>query len=73
VLEQVHGPVVPGHGRPVGRLFVEQQRDEIAAMVALARAGYHPAGGVDLGAAPFPSSTARVAVGRTYAELSGRL
>jgi glyoxylase-like metal-dependent hydrolase (beta-lactamase superfamily II) len=76
MLEQVRGPVVPGHGRPVDRAFVEQQRDAITAVVALARAGYRdgtPAGSVDLGTSPLPTATARVAVERTYAELSGRL
>jgi glyoxylase-like metal-dependent hydrolase (beta-lactamase superfamily II) len=76
MLERVRGPVVPGHGRPVDRAFVEAQRDEIAAMASLATAAHEagaPPEGVDLSGAPFPPATTRVAVERTHAELSGRL
>ena len=76
LLGRVGGPVVPGHGRPVDRPFVQRQRADIAATVELARAGYAddvPAGEVDVVGAPFPPEVARTVVQRTYAQLAGEI
>ena len=61
--------VVPGHGDVVGHGFVAGQRDELAAMAGLCRrvaAGDLPAAEAAR-AAPFPSGTAREALGRALA------
>ena len=76
LLDRVGGPVVPGHGQPVDRTFVEQQRADIAATVELARVGYAgdvPAGEVDVGGAPFPPEVTRMVVQRTYAQMAGEI
>jgi glyoxylase-like metal-dependent hydrolase (beta-lactamase superfamily II) len=76
LLDCVNGPVVPGHGRPVDRTFVERQRADIAATVELAKAGFGgdvPASEVDIDDAPFPPGVARAVVERTYAQLAGDL
>lgn len=76
LLACVEGVVVPGHGRPVDRAFVEQQKLDIAAVVELARAGFEqgkPAGEVELEGAPFPLEVAGAAVARSYAQLAGDL
>jgi len=76
LVDHVRGTVVPGHGEPVERAYVEQQRDDIAATVELARAGFEgdvPAGQVDVGDAPFPAEVSRSIVERTYAQLAGHI
>lgn len=76
VIQRIAGPVVPGHGNPVDRAFVEQQRADIAATVELARAAFArrvPPEEVDLRHAPFPAPVARTVVVRTYALLAGEL
>ena len=70
----VDGVVVPGHGDPVDRAFVVQQRDDISATIKLARAGFEegvPARDVNVADAPFPSDVGRFVVERTYAQLAG--
>lgn len=72
----VEGPVVPGHGAPVDRSFVESQREDIAATIDIARAAFDgetPADEVDVRSGPFPSEVSRMVVERTYAQLAGRL
>lgn len=74
LLGYVDGLVVPGHGAPVGREFVERQKADIVASVQLARAAYEnstPIDEVDVGPAPFPAEVSRSVVERTYAQLSG--
>ncbi|MDH3259462.1 MAG: MBL fold metallo-hydrolase [Acidimicrobiia bacterium] len=76
LLGYVHGPVVPGHGRPVDRAFVEHQRADIAVTVELARAGFEghvPMSEVDVEDAPFSVEVSRSVVERTYAQLTGDL
>ena len=76
LLDQVHGPVVPGHGRPVDRAFVMQQKADIADTVELARVGFAhglPAAEVDSTGGPFPPEVTRAVVGRTYAQLAGEI
>ena len=76
VIERTKGPVVPGHGNPVDRAFVERQRADIAATVELAQATYAqgvPPQEVDLRHAPFLAPVARTVVVRTYALLAGEL
>ncbi len=76
VLDQVRGPVVPGHGDPVDRAFVVQQRDDIVGMINLARAGFEegvPAQDVDIADGPFPAGVGRFVVERTYAQLGGEI
>jgi glyoxylase-like metal-dependent hydrolase (beta-lactamase superfamily II) len=76
LLDWVGGPVVPGHGQPVDRTFVEQQRADIAATIELAKVGYAgdvPAREVDVGGAPFPPEVTRTVVMRTYAQLAGEI
>lgn len=76
LLSFVRGPVVPGHGDPVDRFFVEQQRAEIAATVELARAGFRsdlPADQVDVRPAPFPAELSRFIVERSYTQLAGQI
>jgi glyoxylase-like metal-dependent hydrolase (beta-lactamase superfamily II) len=74
LLECATGPVIPGHGDPVDRAFVVQQRDDIAGTIDLARAGFEaglPARDVNVTVAPFPAHVARLVVERAYAQLGG--
>jgi glyoxylase-like metal-dependent hydrolase (beta-lactamase superfamily II) len=76
LLDHVRGPVVPGHGTPVDRVFVEQQRADIAATVEMARVGFRdhlPAGEVDIRHAPFPAEVSRFMIERSYAQLAGQI
>lgn len=74
LLKHVEGPVVPGHGLPVDRAFVEQQQADIAVTVELARAGFEAdlaPGDLNLADTPFPAEVSRSVVERTYAQLAG--
>jgi glyoxylase-like metal-dependent hydrolase (beta-lactamase superfamily II) len=69
--------IVPGHGAPVDRAFVQAQRAEIADVSNLIR-GLHAQGvAIDEAAAaggdgwPYPPSTVEGAVRRGYAQLTG--
>lgn len=76
LLDQIRGAVVPGHGAPVDRAFVAQQRADIAAIIELARAGFDggvPVGEVDVEDSPFPDEASRSVVARTYAQLAGQI
>ena len=76
LLELVDGPVVPGHGDPVGRGFVMRQREDISATIALARTGFEgglAASDVNVEDAPFPPDVSRFVVARTYSQLAGNL
>jgi glyoxylase-like metal-dependent hydrolase (beta-lactamase superfamily II) len=76
LLGSVDGLVVPGHGAPVDRAFVERQKADIVAVVELARTAYEtgtPADQVDLGQAPFPDEVSRLVIERAYAQLSGAI
>lgn len=67
--------VVPGHGTPVDRRFVEQQRDELAVVATVVREAY--AAGLDLAAAlaepdarlPYPLASLATAYARGFAAL----
>jgi glyoxylase-like metal-dependent hydrolase (beta-lactamase superfamily II) len=67
--------VVPGHGAPVDRAFVEQQHADLTALAWLIRDGYADgARAAEVAAkAPFEKEFALVAVERGYAGLDGRL
>ena len=76
LLSRIEGPVVPGHGAPVDRAFVENQRADIVGTVELARIGFAngtPLDQLDLSDAPFPGEVSRSVIGRTYAQLSGTI
>jgi hypothetical protein len=76
LLADVDGPVVPGHGAPVDRRFVESQRADIAATVQMARSAHEsrtPIDRVDMRDAPFPVEVGRSVVERTFAQLNGSL
>jgi glyoxylase-like metal-dependent hydrolase (beta-lactamase superfamily II) len=75
MLEQVHGPVVPGHGEVVGRSFVEGQLADLAALSQLARRVRFDGGSVTdaLPLSPFPATAARQALVRAFAQLAGDL
>jgi glyoxylase-like metal-dependent hydrolase (beta-lactamase superfamily II) len=65
--------VVPGHGAPVGKPFVQTQHAQLSQLDWLIRDGHAdnaPAEAV-AAKAPFGTQTALVAVGRGYAELNG--
>jgi glyoxylase-like metal-dependent hydrolase (beta-lactamase superfamily II) len=66
--------VVPGHGAIVDLDFVRAQHDQLTALAWLIRDGHADGATVEAVAAkaPFDADTARVAVKRGYAELSGR-
>jgi glyoxylase-like metal-dependent hydrolase (beta-lactamase superfamily II) len=66
--------VVPGHGAPVDRAFVQAQHSRLTELDWLIRDGHADGAPVAAVAArsPFGADTARVAVERGYAELSGR-
>ncbi len=65
--------VVPGHGRPVDRTFVEDQRNEIGLVAQgvrdLAAAGVAPRDALEQGEWPYPPAVLRDAVHRGYAAL----
>ncbi len=65
--------VVPGHGAPVGRAFVEAQRTDLGlvadAIRTLAGAGVPLDGALDAGAFPFPADGLGHAVRRGYEQL----
>jgi glyoxylase-like metal-dependent hydrolase (beta-lactamase superfamily II) len=67
--------VVPGHGAPVDRTFVEHQHADLTALAWLIRDGYADgARPAEVAAkAPFGKEYALVAVERGYAELDGKL
>ena len=76
LLRHVDGLVVPGHGAPVDRDFVERQRADIAATVEPARLEIEngtPVAQVELRDAPFPPEVVRSVVERTFAQLNGTL
>jgi hypothetical protein len=67
--------VVPGHGDPAGRAFVEEQLAgfrAIAALGALVHAGELDIGAA-LAAAPYPAADAREPLERAIAQLRGEL
>jgi glyoxylase-like metal-dependent hydrolase (beta-lactamase superfamily II) len=71
LLTLASGPVVPGHGDVVDRPFVLAQRDELAALAALAKRAFtegRPAGDPGPGS-PFPPQVTRIAVERAYRQL----
>jgi glyoxylase-like metal-dependent hydrolase (beta-lactamase superfamily II) len=73
LLPLVTRTVVPGHGDPADRAFALQQAVELRAMADLGRrvvAGEIAAEDAER-AAPFPLSTARIAIGRSAQELPG--
>jgi glyoxylase-like metal-dependent hydrolase (beta-lactamase superfamily II) len=69
--------VVPGHGTPVGRDFVQAQRSDLADVSTLIRTAFAQGVGVDdaltAGGAhwPYPAATVDGAVRRGYAQLTG--
>ncbi len=66
--------VVPGHGAPVGRAFVQEQRAALTKLDWLIRDGHADGAPARAVAArsPFGADASLVAVKRGYAELSGR-
>jgi glyoxylase-like metal-dependent hydrolase (beta-lactamase superfamily II) len=76
LLTYVDGLVVPGHGAPVERDFVQNQQADIAAAVELARSAHEkgtPIDSVDLRDYPFPADVSRSVVERAFAQLSGSI
>jgi glyoxylase-like metal-dependent hydrolase (beta-lactamase superfamily II) len=75
LLEVTQGPVVPGHGEVVSRAFVEGQLADLAALAQLARRVRFDGGSANdaLPLSPFPSTAARVALIRAFAQLAGEL
>ncbi len=76
VLDHALGLVVPGHGQPVDRMFVENQKSDIEATVQIARAGFEtgtPPDELDVRGAPFSEEVSRSVVERSYAQLAGQL
>lgn len=76
LLGHVDGLVVPGHGAPVDRAFVEQQQADIATTVRLAREAFEsdtPIEEVELRQSPFPDEVSRSVIERTYAQLTGTI
>jgi glyoxylase-like metal-dependent hydrolase (beta-lactamase superfamily II) len=76
LLTYVDGLVVPGHGAPVAREFVQNQQARIMAAVELARSAHEngtPIDSVDLGDFPFPAEVSRSVVERTFAQLRGSI
>jgi glyoxylase-like metal-dependent hydrolase (beta-lactamase superfamily II) len=66
--------VVPGHGAVVDATFVRTQHDQLSALAWLIRDGHADGAPMEavVAKAPIEPDTARVAVQRGYAELSGR-
>ncbi len=88
LLDLVDGVVVPGHGEPVGREFVEGQLSDVAFLAEAARRAWpelHAAGHDPRGHAPhmlvdeatrhlgWPVESVRTALGRGLAQAGGRL
>ena len=76
VLDRAMGPVVPGHGQPVDRRYVENQKTDIEATVQIARAGFEagtPPDELDIRDAPFSEEVSRSVVERSYAQLAGQI
>lgn len=73
LLALTRGPVVPGHGDVVDRPFVAGQRDELAAVAALARQSFADDRPVEdaCAGAPFPADVTRAALARAYRQLRG--
>jgi glyoxylase-like metal-dependent hydrolase (beta-lactamase superfamily II) len=67
------GVVVPGHGAPVDRAFVDAQHRQLSELDRLIREGHAAgAGPADVAArSPFGAAASLVAVRRGYAELAG--
>jgi glyoxylase-like metal-dependent hydrolase (beta-lactamase superfamily II) len=65
--------VIPGHGAPVGRAFVQTQHAQLSELDWLIREGHYNNAPVESVAAraPFGAEATLVAVGRAYAELNG--
>ena len=72
LLERVEGPVVPGHGDPFDRSFVDRQVEELAALASLARELVGGAIGLDeaIRRSPFPAEPSGEAFNRARRELS---
>jgi glyoxylase-like metal-dependent hydrolase (beta-lactamase superfamily II) len=66
--------VVPGHGAPVGRAYVQTQHAQLSQLDWLIREGHADHGTPEALAAqaPFDTDVALVAIRRGLAELSGR-
>lgn len=75
LLQQVHGPVVPGHGEIVDAAFCEGQRAEIASLADLARGLRFEGRPIEegLASAAWPADTSRVALARALAQLDGEI
>ena len=75
LLEMVNGPVIPGHGDLVRRAFIEGQQADLTALSQLATRVRFDGGSVNdaVPLAPFPARIARVALQRSFAQLSGEL
>jgi glyoxylase-like metal-dependent hydrolase (beta-lactamase superfamily II) len=75
MLDMVDGAVVPGHGEPVGKAFVEGQLADLSALAQLARRVRFDGGSVSdaLPLSPFPAAAARNAMVRAFAQLAGEL
>ena len=75
MLDLVAGPVVPGHGEPVGKAFVEGQLADLSALAQLARRVRFDGGSVSdaLPLSPFPAAAGRYAMTRAFAQLAGEL
>jgi glyoxylase-like metal-dependent hydrolase (beta-lactamase superfamily II) len=71
LLPLVRDVVVPGHGRPAGRDFVERNAGELGLLARLIQSAMSGTIGVDevLAASPYPSETTRVALDRGHHEL----
>lgn len=74
LLPYLAGPVVPGHGDVVDPAYVRGQRDEVAAIVELARAGHAEGRPADALAAdlPLPDHQRTHAARRAYRQLDGQ-
>jgi hypothetical protein len=75
MLEVASGAIIPGHGEPVGRSFVEGQLADLAALAHLARRVRFDGGSANdaLPLSPFPATIARTALYRAFAQLAGEL
>ena len=75
LLDVARGTIVSGHGDVVTRAFVEGQFADLSALAQLARRVRFDGGSVNdaLPLSPFPVTTARPALQRAFAQLSGEL
>jgi glyoxylase-like metal-dependent hydrolase (beta-lactamase superfamily II) len=75
LLDVALGPVVPGHGEIVTKSFMEGQLADLAALAQLARRVRFDGGSANdaLPLSPFPSTVARTALVRAFAQLAGEL